>query len=407
MTIEALGTEGDGLARLDGLRLVVPGALPGERHRVRLGESVRGTVLAESAACLVPQARAEPPCPHFGACGGCVAQHLPQEVESDWKCQTVRRALARRGLEPAVSLGHRSPLASRRRLRLAIARRGGGIEVGFRARRSHELVDVSACPIAMPALEATIDAIRVLAPALSAVPLEAELTAYDAGVEVVLRGDAAPALDDRERLARWAAERDLARVAWRAAGTVDPIAERRTPTLAWPALTVAPPPGAFLQATTAGEAFLQAAVAEALAGARRVVDLFAGIGTLAAAARTTNATVAAFEQGEAAAAALRAAGVATTARDLDRRPLQPDELRGVDAVVIDPPRRGAAAQALALARSDVERIVHVACSPVSFARDAATLVDGGFVLDEVLVVDQFRFSAEVELIARFQRQKEP
>jgi 23S rRNA (uracil1939-C5)-methyltransferase len=406
LTVEALGDQGDGLARHGGARVVVPGGLPGERHRVRLDGGRGGTVQATSLEVLASVERAAPPCPHAEHCGGCATQHVPAALETRWRVERVRRALHRRGLDPEVTLAHRSPLHARRRLRLVVAG-GRSVRLGYRARRSHRLVDVAACPIARPELVATFDPLRRLLAALDARPAEVALTAFAEGPEVVLLGGAPPGLADRERLAAWAEDTDVARLARAddAAAPVEPLAVRRPPRLAWPGLAVAPPPLAFLQATAEAEAFLRASVARAVAGAGRVLDLYAGVGTFAAAARAAGARVEAIEQDRAAAAALAAADppVAVQVRDLERRPPAAGELAGVDAVILDPPRRGAEPVVHALAASGVPRVVHVACAPVTFARDAARLVEAGYRLDRVDVVDQFRFSPAVELVAVFER----
>jgi 23S rRNA (uracil1939-C5)-methyltransferase len=405
--IEALGDQGDGLARLDGARVVVPGALPGERHRVRLGPARGGTRRADSVEILAAVDRATPICPHADRCGGCATQHVPAAVETAWRVARVRRALARRDLAPEIVLAHRSPPASRRRLRLVVARAGGRVRLGYRERARRRVVDVAVCPIARPELVAAFAPLRRLLAELDAVPEEIALTSYAEGLEVVAIGGAAPGLADRERLAAWAAAQDVARLALAPAPAApsEPLAVRRPPVLAWAGLRVAPPPLAFLQATAEAEAFLQARVAEAVAGARRVLDLFAGVGTLTAAAHAAGARVDAVEQDAAAAAALAGAEPtpAVETRDLERRPPTPEELAAYDAVVLDPPRRGAEPVARALAASRVPRVVHVACAPVTFAREAAILTAGGYRLERVALVDQFRFSPALELVAVFTR----
>lgn len=405
--IEALGDRGDGLARHDRERLSVPGALPGERHRVRLGERRGDVRRAASVACLEAVARATPVCPHAERCGGCATQHVPAAQEAAWRLERVRRALARRGLEAEVVLAHRSPLASRRRLRLVVERHRGRVRLGYRERASRRVVDVEVCPIARPELVAAFASLRRLVDGLEAVPAEIAVTAFPQGLDVVLLGAAAPGLADRERLAAWAETADVARLALAAdkEGPIEPVVERRAPRLAWSGLAVSPPPLTFLQATAEAEAFLQDAVAGAVGGAGRVLDLFAGVGTLAAAARRAGARVTAVEQDAAAAAALAAGDppIPVEVRDLERRPPTTAECGRYDAVVLDPPRRGAEPVARALAASRAPRVVHVSCAPVTFARDAAILTGGGYRLDRVDVVDQFRFSPAVELVATFSR----
>jgi 23S rRNA (uracil1939-C5)-methyltransferase len=210
----------------------------------------------------------------------------------------------------------------------------------------------------------------------------------------------------RGALAALTEAEDFARLAWE--GEV--VVTRRVPFQAMGTARVVPPPGAFLQATAEGERALVGAVRAAAGGARRVADLFAGCGTFSLPLAVGAAVLAV--EGEAAMlaalaeAARRTPGlrpVRTEARDLFRRPLLAGELGGFDAVVIDPPRAGAEAQSRELARSGVPVIAAVSCDPASFARDAAILVAGGYRLDWVQPVDQFRWSGHVELAARFSR----
>ncbi|TVQ40256.1 MAG: class I SAM-dependent RNA methyltransferase [Geminicoccaceae bacterium] len=413
VVIETLGDQGDGLARVDGRRLVVPGALPGERHRVRFetsgGTTGANRVVAKSLEQRASPARIEPLCPHVPACGGCVTQHLAADAELAWKQERVRLALERRGLTAPVHVGHQSPLQSRRRLRLGVQRRGAELWLGYRGRQSHRVVDVAHCPIARPELIALLPALRRALQAWACRPEELVLTAYAAGPEVVLRGGDGLTLADREAVSAFAKTADLARVAWQPTADVpaELVVERRQPELSWPGLSVVPPVGAFLQATAEAEAYLQATLAGWLEGSGRVLDLFAGIGTLTAAAMSTGARTLAVERDALAVAALRAAGVEAVARDLDRRPFMLPDLARFDAAVLDPPRAGAEVQSRMLAAAHVPLVVYVSCAPTSFARDAQLLVDGGYRLCEVRMVDQFRFAAEVELIGLFDREKAP
>jgi len=190
----------------------------------------------------------------------------------------------------------------------------------------------------------------------------------------------------------------------------DRVIERRAPILRMGRAEVSPPPGAFLQATEAGEEALAASVCRALAGARKIADLFAGAGTFTL-RLAENARVHAVDFEETSLAALIKAARATAGlqdvtierRDLFRRPLDASELAACDAVVFDPPRAGAEAQAKALAGSAVRLVVAVSCSAETFARDARILIDGGYAIGPVTPLDQFRFSPHVELLAAFRR----
>ena len=412
LVVAELGSTGDGVARAQEGRIFVPLALPGERWRVRLERRLREGWAASALACLEPGPRAEPCCPHFGRCGGCRLQHLPDSLYRSQGRDRIVAALAHRGLPgESVEEVRVVPLASRRRLRLALARGPRGLILGFRQRESHRLVSVSVCPVARPELVALLPRLAAgLGGALARPePGEVSLTVTDSGIDLLLHARRAARAGERQRLAGLADELDLARIGWDA-GDPEPIVIRRQPHVRLGGVTVEVPLGAFLQATEQGERELAGAVAEWTAGAGRLLDLYAGLGTLTLGVADRLRHLHAIEGDAASAHALRRAAAqarltaaAVTCRDLVRRPLTGPELAGWDAVVLDPPRAGAAEQVRALAASPAPCIVYVSCSPESFARDARLLVDGGYLLRELRPIDQFRYAAEVELIARFAR----
>ncbi len=413
VTIERLGAAGDGLAEFDERPLYIPAALPGELVRVRI-TGRRGDGLAAAVEELLTPApeRAIPPCAHYGECGGCDLQHYADAPTARFKADLVAEALSRRGIAVEIRPTATSPAASRRRIVLAIRRTTKGIIVGFNAPESARVVDLAVCPVAMPALSRLIDPIRVAAAAWIA-PGEAAdvaLTKGDTGVDLLVRAPRDPGLDEREALAAFAEAEDLARVSWsHDRGDTQPIARRRPFHVRFGSVAVEPPPGSFLQATDHGEAMLAEAVLAALPTHGRLVDLFAGCGTFALRLAARGGDVRAVEGDLAASEALGAAAraamlpVAVDHRDLDERPLVASDLAGVVGLVFDPPRTGARAQAMELAKSKVPVIVAVSCNPASFARDARILIDGGYRLEPVQPIDQFRWTAHVELVAVFRR----
>ena len=406
--VTRLGAAGDGIGETPAGRVYLPGALPGEHWQARLAGRAADGWRGEALACRVAAARAEPVCPHFGRCGGCRLQHLPQPALAAHKRQRIAVALARRGFGGVpVAETVTAPLASRRCLRLGIGKIGGQLRLGLRARASHRLEPIDVCPIACPELQALLGPLAAgLASALAAPwPAELSLTATMTGIDLVLWSDRAASFAERERLAAMAGMLDLARLSW---GAGEPLVVRRQPAVQLSGILVEPPPGSFLQATAFGEATLVEAVRTWSAGCRRAVDLFAGLGTLSFAVHPDVRDMRAYEADAAAVVALhRAASRAgwhalkAERRDLDRRPLAAAELKGRDLAILDPPRAGAAAQVPALAAARLRRIIYASCSPESFARDARRLVDGGFRLIEVRPIDQFLFAAEVELMALF------
>ena len=396
--VAELGAAGDGVARAEEGRIFVPLALPGERWRVRLERRLREGWAASALACLEPGPRAEPCCPHFGRCGGCRLQHLPDSLYRSQRRDRIVAALAHRGLPgESVEEVRVVPLASRRRLRLALARGPRGLILGFRQRESHRLVSVSVCPVARPELVALLPRLAAgLGGALARPePGEVSLTVTDSGIDLLLRPHRRLDLDldRREALVALAESADLARLSWGDRATAEPVVVRRAPLLLFGEIRIDPPPGVFLQATKRAEQAMRAAVSEWAGGASRLVDLFAGIGALTLG---RPGKLALFESDPPAVAAIDAArrrlaagSVTVERRDLFRNPLTAAELDAFDAVVLDPPRAGATAQSGELARSKVPRVIYGSCDPGSFARDARTLQDGGYRLEKLLPIDQF------------------
>jgi len=405
--IEAVGGEGDGIAAGP---LYAPFTLPGERVRLAPGGQRREleTVLEAS-----PQ-RVTPPCPHFGVCGGCALQHWEHGAYLDWKVDRLVRTLARERIETQVLPAFAASPASRRRLSLhARPGRKDAARLGFKGRKSWDVIDIVACPISDPRLEAALPALRRLAVPLFEHPKSAptlHVTVTDTGIDVDITGverkSGGLSADARMRLAEIAGEADFARVTLD--GEMAYLA--RQPTLRIGAATVALPAGAFLQAVPEAELAMADMAVDAAAGAERIADLFCGVGTFTFRLAQI-APVLAVDGHAPAIRALSGAlasapglhGVVAEARDLTRRPVLAEEMKRIDTVVFDPPRAGAAEQCAEIARSKVGRAIAVSCNPATFVRDARILIDAGFTLDRLLPVDQFLWSPHIELVGVFNR----
>ncbi|MFN6951548.1 MAG: class I SAM-dependent RNA methyltransferase [Albidovulum sp.] len=405
LTVERLGHLGDGIARgPDGAPVFVSMALPGE---VVEGEVAGGRMASPRIMTPAPE-RIRAPCPHYRACGGCALMHASDGFVAAWKEGVVRSALAAQGISAAFRPVMTSPERSRRRATLAGRRTKSGAIVGFHGRASDTIVEVPDCRLLHPDIMAARPVLGEIVALGASRKGEVALavTRSEFGLDLSVSGGKPLDQSLFAALAALAERADLARLTWDGQA----VASRRPVVLRFGPARVAPPPGAFLQATAEGEAALLAAVREAVGPARRVVDLFAGSGTFSLPLATQGEVHAV--EGEAAMLAALDAGwrttpglrrVTTETRDLFRRPLLPDELRGFDAVVIDPPRAGAEAQMREIAASHIARVAAVSCNPVTFARDLRILTEAGFVPDWMQVVDQFRWSPHVELAACLRR----
>ncbi|OHD00552.1 MAG: RNA methyltransferase [Sphingopyxis sp. RIFCSPHIGHO2_01_FULL_65_24] len=393
--ITRIAARGDGVTA-DGRHVM--GAVPGDHVR--------------DDGIIVPGPnRAEPPCRHFGKCGGCQMQHVAEPALADYVRDRVIGGLAGQEVSADVVLpALLSPAHSRRRAALTALRTGKQVAIGFNAAQSNQIVDMRMCPLLLPELFALVAPVRellvLIAP--SRRPVKVKMQMLDQGVELVLEGVKAEGLDAAMALQDFAGANRLARFVIDQGDGYETLWQPDPPTVRFGGIAVEVPPFAFLQPTAVGQEALIEAVTRAIGDAPAVADLFAGVGTFALSVQAGRKIYAAEGARDAVAALTGAANraralVASEHRDLFRRPLVPAELNRFGAVILDPPRAGAEEQAKELAASDVPAIAYVSCNPASFARDAKILVAGGYRLDWVQPVGQFRWSTHVELAGRFSK----
>lgn len=401
VTIDRLGHLGHGIAPGP---VYVPGTLPGE---VVEGTPDGDRLLDPKIVTPSPN-RVKPPCRHARACGGCQLQHASDPFVAQWKQEVVANALAGQGLTADFRPLVTSPAHSRRRATLSARRTKSGVLIGFHARASDTIAEIPDCQLLHPGILAAFPGLQalVMAGGSRTMELSLQVTLTRGGPDVVVTGgkplDATLRLD----LARLVETHGFSRLTWD--GEI--VALRDRPALTMGTSTVVPPAGAFLQATQEGEAALLHAVRQALGPQKRIVDLFSGVGTFTL-PLAQDMEVHAVEGDAAMTKALDLAArntpnlhrISSETRDLFRRPLEPDELLSFTGAVIDPPRAGAEAQTDRLAQSKIPVIAAVSCNPVTFARDAKILTQAGYHLDWVQVVDQFRWSTHIELVARLSR----
>jgi 23S rRNA (uracil1939-C5)-methyltransferase len=400
VTIRSMGAGGDGVANLPDGQLFVPFTLPGEVANVARDKN-RATVMAllETSA-----ERQDPACQHFEDCGGCALQHWQDEPYRAWKRELVVSALKGRGLEVEVDELVACQPQSRRRATFAARKTEKGVLLGFNRHQSHEIIDIVECAVTVPEIISRLDDLRevgaLIAPGSKPFKLAATVTA--SGLDLAASGCGTLSDEQRRALTALMMKKDFARLSHDGEIIVEP----KKPVIHFGNVPVPVPPGCFLQATVDAEEAMVSLVQAHLGKAKRVADLFCGVGTFALRIAEKSA-VHAIENDAPALAALDRGirhvqglkPISVERRDLFRRPLMPKDLLPYNAVVFDPPRAGAEEQALELAKSKVEKVVAISCNPVTLARDLAILVKGGYRITRVTPIDQFLWSPHVEAVA--------
>jgi 23S rRNA (uracil1939-C5)-methyltransferase len=404
--IDHVGHFGDGVATAGGRNLYVPYTLSGETVEVAPVPGYPDRRRLQRIEHASPE-RIAAFCPHFGVCGGCAIQHWETERYRAWKHALVIETLAQANIACDVAPLIDAHGAGRRRITLH-ARIGTHdvLKVGYAAANSHDIIPIDGCPILDPGLGGALEAAWAIAEPLipKAKPLDIQITATDTGLDIDVRGSGPLPPNTIAKLSRVAEQHRLARLTRHG----ELVLMRIAPSIAMGTARIDLPPGSFLQATVAGEEALAALVSAHCRRAKAIADLFCGVGPFAL-RLAASVRVAAFDSDAAAVTALRKAAASTPGlkpimaevRDLFRRPLVPQELRDYDAIVFDPPRQGAQAQVQQLAASKIPLVVAVSCNVATFARDARILIEGGYKMEGVTPVDQFRHTPHVELVARF------
>lgn len=406
IVIDRLGHLGDGIADTDNGPVYVRYTLPGETVSAGAwpGHPDRRHLLEVIAAS--PE-RIAPICPHFAVCGGCAMQHWATDNYRAWKRELVVAAFAQAGIEAEVGALVDAHGAGRRRATFHARASGHDVlSVGFAAAAAHHIVPIDRCPILSPALAGALPAAWAIAQALSPLkkPLDIQVTATDSGLDIDVRGSGPVPTRLAGTLSQLAEQHRLARITRHG----EFVTQRAAPTVRMGRATVELPPGAFLQATAEGEAALAHEVIGHLAGVKTAVDLFCGVGPFALRMAEFARVSAADSDEPAITALIKASGasglkpVSAKRRDLFRQPFAAQEL-AADAIVFDPPRHGAEAQAREIAKSKARIVVAVSCNPTTLARDSRILIDGGYKLRTITPFDQFRYSGHVEVVAKFTR----
>ena len=403
--IARLGAQGDGIADTASGPVFVPYALAGERVQADVrGERARLIAVIEAS----PE-RIAPVCRHFTHCGGCAVQHLRAPAYLAWKRELVAAAFSARGIDAPIGHVATVGLGARRRASFSARRTGRGVVLGFHEAKGVDIVDLQECPVTASAIVRALPGLRRLVEPLMSrrAPGRVVVTLAANGLDVAIEDvPVNPSIEVREFLAREATTLKLARLTL--AG--DTLYQATVPAVRFGTANVVLPARSFLQAAPAAEAEMVRLVTQAVGEAKRVVDLFCGMGTFTF-PLAQRAPVLAVDGDKSAITALANAAnrtpglkpIETKLRDLFREPLSVKELQGFDAAVFDPPRAGAATQAAALAASGVKTIAAVSCNPATLARDARLLIDGGFKLERVTPIDQFLYSPHIEAVAILRR----
>lgn len=414
VTIEALGHRGDGIGYLGKQPIYIPATAPGDTVRYKatksFGNLSRGNVVSIEAASPM---RVEPPCPHFIQCGGCALQHIAPEAYRSWKTNLILDALRYQNVaSPTVDQLIAVPPSTRRRVVFSVIRTKSNVSLGYFERSGKTIVDVASCKLVTPRIEALLAPVREAFRHCLKPKSRAAIYILDSetGLDLAIDTKAPPSLEAREAFGALSRNHEIARVTWISEREGDePLVIKNDVMVSLGDYRVSVPPKVFLQASLKGEAAIVSAVETGLGHASKVADLYAGCGTLSLSCRSIEEVLAIDVNGphldalEAASSPTTKRKISIERRNLNRRPLTTIELDAFEAVILDPPRAGAEAQCRKLAKSNVPKVIMVSCDPSTFSRDARILTDGGYRLTRLTPIDQFVWSAHLELVGIFSR----
>jgi 23S rRNA (uracil1939-C5)-methyltransferase len=369
----------------------VPKTIAGDEVEIRITKRNKEAIRAELVRVITPgPGRTPAPCPHFAECGGCSLQMLEKDAYHSFKTRIAAQAIKLAGYPDVKLRTLFAQPASRRRVDFKVS----GGKLAYHGLRSHQLVAVDSCLILHPKLAALLPALQpLLTPALT----DVSLTLTDSGIDLNLRATASIDIAPFKAL-------KVARIVLNGKVAHEP----KPLTVTFGGYSVPLPPGAFLQAALVGQQALTDFATHHTQGAKRVADLFCGVGTYSL-PLSRQAQVQAYELEGQSVAALKAAihthelegRLSAHSRDLFNNPLTAKELAGLSAVVVNPPRAGAQAQIEAIAQAHTHTVVMISCNPATFTRDAKILKNAGFHLTDAVAIDQFVYSPHLEIAAVF------
>lgn len=413
LTITSIGAKGDGVAQYNGNPVFVDGALIGESVDVSILPSKGGVSRGKLLNVLTSSPdRQSPPCKHYETCGGCALQHMKYDAYQSWKFEKIKTTLSKKQIEPlewlpSMFIGDHV----RRRTTFSYLKNGKKTIFGYHKKRSSQILPISTCHLLLPEM---IEIKEQLENVFSSfIPDRGTGSVFiqkiDNGYDVTWTGALGkrdePDLPVLEAIADIVNKTSIIRFSWRARDKDAPqvMLEAEKPMVMFADLRVPLAPLAFLQPSMDGQnALVDAVHALCFENVNRIADLFCGCGTFTGGLLDKCAQIDAFESGDDAIQSLKKSGHKNAyKRDLFRDPLNEKELEVYDAVVIDPPRAGALEQVKMIAKSDVPAVISVSCNPTTFARDAQILIDGGYVLESLQMVDQFLWSDHAELVGLF------
>jgi 23S rRNA (uracil1939-C5)-methyltransferase len=408
LEIVDIGGSGEGIARLEnGEAAFIPYAVTGDKVDVFL-QKEKGVWRGRIETIVTSSAhRTTPPCRHFGRCGGCALQHVSDPFYRSYKKDHIVKLFLKNGLKlPDNTLEIHIPHATRRRANFASIVAGNRTIIGFHERKSGNIRDVPDCLLLREDIRLVMEGFRKYLPAIAGTgnKLDLLIQSIDGEIEAGLTGKLLPSLAAQEALGDALCALNLARISFRERDYeyYKVLLEKKSCFKNFGKIKVKLAPGVFLQPSEEGEAALVECVIREAGETSRAADLFCGNGTFTG-HLLDGREVAAFDSASDATAALKQAGVKAVERNLFKAPLTPEELKGFDLVVMDPPRAGAMEQSRMLAESTVPKIVYVSCNPQSFARDAVLLQNAGYKISALTIIDQFIWSPHTEVVVALVR----
>ncbi len=413
LTIERVGSQGDGIGSWEGSMVVVPQTAQGDKISCVVKYSTRERIHADLLDVLKSgEGRGKAPCQYYGSCGGCNLQHMKKETYKRYKLEVLADALERNGVEKTFKNVSWFSVGAESRRR-AFLRYDGKLSFGFYAHQSHEVVDIKECMMLEPEIQRLISPLKDLSRKMPETLEGWMITIVDNGIDLVMVDSNSKKIENEDHivdlLTKFCRAEKISRLQWKLGEKLKHVYTVSKPITFINGKEVVLPGEYFLQASKKGQEAIVGYVRDYVKNDAKVLDLFSGLGIYSFALCDKASHISAYEISKYMIESMQdnitrnklSNKISAICRDIEKLPIYREELQKYDTAIINPPRTGALKQVSNIAGSGIKNVIMISCNSQTFARDAKVLTDGGYKLSALHAIDQFYYNHHLEQVGYF------